>query len=340
MSKNGVLRVTSIVAVVVCVTICSNTFTVALAQVAETGASITGPARGRTRPQGVSPTPVADSLRLASDLVTLDVTVENSDGRFMPGLDRSRFDVYEDGVKQRVEFFGATDAPVTLGVIFDASASMEGKLDRSREAIRRFAEMCNRDDELFLITFNDSAQFTRDFTASPEEITRKLVNVDATGNTALYDAIMLGLEKSAHGRHARRALLVVTDGEDNFSRYSLREAREAVREAGVQIYVIAVADYLDLFHKAMTGLGEVEDLADSTGGRAFFPVSEVELFDSCVRIALELRHQYSLAYYPTASGDGRWRSVKVRVSRMPGETRLSVRTRAGYFGAARREGGL
>lgn len=274
-----------------------------------------------------------DTVSLDRDLVTVDVSVEDGDGRFLEGIDRSRFEVFEDSVRQEIAFFADTDTPVTLGVVFDVSRSMEGRLDRARDALARSLDVANRDDEFFLVTFDDRPRLVRGLTSDGAAIARSLTNVAAHGDTALYDAIRLGIETSEGARHSRRALLVITDGHDTHSAYSYDELRELVRESGVQVYVIGIVDLLAVQRPASNGLGPVGELARASGGRAFFPFGDEELIDDCTTVALELRHRYSIGYYPTSDGrDGRWHKIRVKVASQSGQPRARVRAREGYYG--------
>ncbi len=278
----------------------------------------------------------ADVVELRRDLVTLDVTIQDAHGRFVPGIDKSRFEVYDDGIRQAVDFFGDRDGPATIGIIYDVSSSMEGRLDRSRVALGRFLEMAQTDDEFFLVTFGDQLHLARDFTTDGAAVARSLSSVTAAGGTTLYDAVYLGLAKVKQGRHSRRALLVITDGEDTKSRYTFGELHEASKEADALIYVIAIVDLLARFRPAANGLALVDELTATTGGRLFVPANDDDLIESCVTIALELRHQYSIGYYPTGQLDEqRWHKLRVKVTPVSAGPRLKVRARQGYYGSGR-----
>jgi Ca-activated chloride channel family protein len=298
-----------------------------------TGAQAQGSAAPAVQPVAASATD--DEVQLRRDLVVVHVTVSDPYGRFVTGLDKSHFEVFDDKIKQSIDFFSDDDVPITLGVIFDVSGSMAQKLQRSTHALRRFVETSHTDDEYFLVGFNHRAQLVRDFTTSGDAIVNSLTLVQPDGRTALYDATYLGIEKARQGRHTKRALLIISDGQDNNSRYTFKELRDLVKEADVQLYAIGI---LDLFRDDLGAYGEsvLEELARSTGGRAFFPSSEVELVDVCTQIALELRHQYSIGYYPTTDiRDGKWHKLKVKVDPPAGLPRLSVRAKEGYFGLRR-----
>jgi Ca-activated chloride channel family protein len=286
-----------------------------------------------------APVPAAeteDTVRLSRDVITLSVTVTDAYGRFVTGLAKDHFEIYDDKVKQTIEFFSSEDLPITLGIIYDVSGSMKSRVARSLHALRRFIDTSHNQDEFFLVGFNQRAQLVRDFTSSGDAIMSSLTFVEAKGQTALYDAAYLGVEKAKEGRHSKRALLIISDGQDNRSRYTFGELRNLVKEADVQIYAIGIVDLYTDRELGPFGQAILEEMSRMTGGRAFFPASEEELLDVCTQIALELRHQYSIGYYPTANvRDGRWHKLKVKVNPPPGLPRLAVRSKEGYFGLKR-----
>jgi Ca-activated chloride channel homolog len=276
------------------------------------------------------------SIQIGRDVVTVNVTVMDPYGRFVTGLDKSNFEIFDDKIKQEILFFNDDDLPITLGIIYDVSGSMQSRIARSLHALRRFVETSNSDDEFFLVGFNQKAKLIRDFTTSGESIVNSLTLVSPDGNTALYDATYLGVQKAQQGRHTKKALLLVSDGQDNHSRYTYREVRDLVKEADVQVYAIGIVDLWKDTEWGPYGLSVLEELTRVTGGKAFFPTSEEELADVCTQIALELRHQYSVGYYPTTDiRDGRYHKIKVKVDPPPGLPRLSVRAKEGYFGLKR-----
>jgi Ca-activated chloride channel family protein len=298
------------------------------------GAVAQAPAQGAaTAPPAAAP---SDDVRLDRDVITVSVTVSDPYGRFVTGLDKSHFEIFDDKIKQEIKFFNDDDAPITLGIVYDVSGSMESKVSRSLHALRRFVETSHDDDEYFLVGFNQRAQLIRDFTTSGDSVVNSLTLVQTEGRTALYDAAYIGIEKARQGRHTKKALLIISDGQDNNSRYTFSELRDLVREADVQLYAIGIVDLVRDNDLGAYGESVLEELARSTGGRAFFPSSEEELVDVCTQIALELRHQYSIGYYPTTDiRDGRWHKIKVKVDPPPGLPRLAVRSKEGYFGLKR-----
>ncbi len=272
-------------------------------------------------------------LIINTEVVTLSVTVTDPYSRLVTGLDSRHFEVFEDKVKQDIAFFRDEDVPVSIGIIFDVSGSMKGKLDRAREALKAFVQTSHDQDDFFLIGFNQRANLVAEFTDG-DTLINKLMMIDPKGQTALYDASYLGLEKVKQGRHQKRAILLISDGQDNSSRYTYGELRKMLKEANVQIYSIGIVEMgggaggsLDL-----QGQGILEEVSQTTGGKAFFPRSAAELEDATTRIALELRHQYSIGYLPTnEKRDGKWRKISVKVNPPRGLPRLNVRSKEGYY---------
>ena len=272
-------------------------------------------------------------LKSVTEVVTLSVTVTDPFNRLVTGLDKQHFEIFEDKVKQNIEHFKDDDVPVSIGIAFDVSGSMKGKLERARDALKAFVDTSHDDDDFFLVAFNQRANLISEFTDGTT-LANKLTLVDTKGQTALYDAAYLGIEKVKQGRHDKRAILLISDGQDNSSRYTYGELRKLLKEAGVQIYCIGIVEMgggaggsLD-----MQGQGILEEIAQTTGGKAFFPRSAAELEDATTRIALELRHQYSLSYTPTnVKTDGQWHKIKIKVTPPRGLPPLSVRHKDGYY---------
>lgn len=272
-------------------------------------------------------------LIFKTEVVTLSVTVTDPYNRLVTGLERRNFEIFEDKVKQDIEYFRDEDVPVSVGIIFDVSGSMKGKLDRAREALRAFVQTSHDMDDYFLVGFNQRANLVAEFTDG-DTLLNKLTLIDPKGQTALYDASYMGIEKVKMGRHQKRAILLISDGQDNSSRYTYGELRKQLKEANVQIYSIGIVEMgggagstLDL-----QGQGILEEISQTTGGKAFFPRSAAELEDATTRIALELRHQYSIGYVPTnEKRDGKWRKISVKVSPPRGMPRLNVRSKEGYY---------
>jgi Ca-activated chloride channel family protein len=271
-------------------------------------------------------------IQLGTDIVNVMISVTDPYGRFVTGLGKDHFDVFDDKVKQQIAHFTDEDAPVSLGIVYDVSGSMKERVNRSIRALRRFVDSSHVDDDFFLIGFNDRAKLVQDFTTSGESVIGHLMFVNPKGSTALYDAAYIAVEKVQQGRHSKKALLIISDGQDNNSRYTYKELRNRVKEADVQIYAIGITDPAS---DSLSGFGRsvLEEITRMTGGRAFFPnaYNEPELVEICTRIALELRHQYSVGFYPTdIQSDAKWHKVQVKVNPPRGLGRLSLLYRDGY----------
>lgn len=268
------------------------------------------------------------------DLVTLTVTVTDSYGRYVSGLDKKAFKVYDDKEEQQIEFFSDDDAPVSVGIIFDVSGSMGGdKIRKAREALSRFIQTSHDNDEYFLIAFNSRAQLLLDKTRDGDAVLNKLTFVDTKGNTALYDACYLGVEKVTRGAHQKRALLLISDGQDNNSRYTFNNVRRLLKESDVVVYSIGILGGNDPGSSlGMEGQSILDELSAVSGGKAFFPNTSAEMDELFERIALELRHQYSIGYTPKDfKPDGRWHKLKVKVTPPRGLPHLFARSRDGYY---------
>jgi Ca-activated chloride channel family protein len=287
----------------------------------------------------------AGLLRERTEVVTLIVTVTDRHGQAVTGLTREHFEIFEDKVKQNIEYFRDDDALVSVGIIFDVSSSMEGKLNYAREAVRTFIQTSHQDDDFFLIAFNDHPRLLGAFLAG-DTVMKLLSGVEAHGNTALYDAVYLGLEKIKQGRHRKHALLLITDGGDNASRYKFKELRRSTQESDTLVYSIGVgvtaegASILGKIANLVSGGVAKEDrlapekLARWTGAQVFFPFTVAELEEAASLIALELRRQYSLGYVPTnLRHDGKWRTIRVRVKPPRQISNVMARAREGYYAA-------
>lgn len=273
-------------------------------------------------------------LFINTDLVTFTVTVTDTYGRYVSGLNKNAFTVLDDKQPQNISFFSDDDAPVSVGVIFDVSGSMGGdKIKRAREALSRFIQTSHDQDEYFLIAFNSRAQLLLDKTRDGNAVLDKLTFVQTRNNTALYDACYLGVEKVQRGTHPKRALLLISDGQDNDSRYTFSELRKLLKESDVVLYGIGILSGGDAGSSlGMEGQGILDELANVSGGKAFFPRTSAEMDDIFEQIALELRHQYSIGYRPpNFVNDGKWHHIKVKVTPPRGLPRLFVRSKEGYY---------
>ncbi len=270
----------------------------------------------------------APLFRVDVETVFLKVTVTDPLDRCVTGLDKEAFKVFEDKVQQRISVFREDSAPVSVGIIFDVSGSMKsnGNIQSARAALGRFLGSARPEDEFFMLAFNTSTTLVSDFTHDASSIVNHIALRQPGGRTALYDAVYRGLEKIHEAKNDRKALILITDGEDNSSRYSVSEVREFAKEADVQIYAIGEQGQLGY------GRSEIEEIVQMSGGRAFFPENFNDLDYYVDLIYSELRNQYVLGYVPTNKGkDGRWRKVQVKLEAMAGLPRLIVHAREGYY---------
>ena len=274
------------------------------------------------------------TLQVDVDLVLINATVTDPLNRYVTSLQDHHFQIFEDRVEQQVEYFSAEDVALSLGLIFDVSGSMKGKASVARDAAATFLKTGSPEDEYFLVTFNSSPEVLQNFTTDISRLQNHLIFAETSGMTALYDAVYLGLEKLRDGVNTKKALLMITDGEDNRSRYTFSNVREYVKESDVQIYSIGIADsYSSQLGLGRTGRSNINELSETTGGRAFFPNSVYELEDITTKIAIELKNQYVLGYFSTNENTGgEWRNVQVDVNPPRGLPRLTVRARRGYYG--------
>lgn len=295
--------------------------------------------RGQQQTEKPQSAPQNPTLKVDVDLVLVNATVTDPQNRYVTGLDAENFQIWEDKVEQKVAYFSAEDVPLSLGIIFDVSGSMKDKISTARDAAVTFLKTGNPDDEHFLVEFASRPEVTQDFTTDVSKLQNKLIFTPAKGMTAMYDSVYLGLEKLKDGSNPKKALLLITDGEDNRSRYTFSNVKEFVKEQDVQIYAIGiVSDWNSQLGSGRTGRALIEELSDLTGGRAFFPDSVYELEDICTKIAVELKNQYVIGYNSTNEAkDGKWRRLRLKVNPPKGLPHLNVRYKSGYY-AAQAEG--
>ncbi|MEX2263263.1 MAG: VWA domain-containing protein [Bryobacteraceae bacterium] len=285
---------------------------------------------GNTQPAG----PKAN-LRVDTTLVLINVTVTDPLNRFVTGLEIENFKLLEDKVEQKLSHLASDDAPLSIGLVFDLSGSMGNKLNKSRQAVAQFFRTANPEDEAFLVVFNDRPELVSGFTTSLEEIQNQLTFTQAKGKTALLDGVYLALNTMTKARNPRKALLIISDGGDNSSRYTESEIKNLVREADVQIYAIGIFEPVSARGRTAEELGGpslLSDMAEQTGGR-HFPVENLnELPDVAAKIGIELRNQYILGYSPqNQERDGKYRRVQVKLVQPRGLPPLRAYWRTGYY---------
>jgi VWFA-related protein len=277
----------------------------------------------------------AANLRIDSNLVLVPVSVCDSNNRPVTGLEREHFKVFEDKVEQTVTHFAMEDEPVAVGLVFDTSVSMGNKLRRSRMAASAFFRTANPEDEFFLVEFNDQPKLVVPMSRDYEEIQNKLAFAPSKGRTALLDAIFLAMHEMKKSAKGRKALLIISDGGDNSSRYTATEVRDLVREGDVLIYALGIYEPYgsrDRSPEEMAGPGLLSDIAEQTGGR-HLPVEDLnEMPDIAAKIGIELRNRYVLGYSPAnRSRDGRYHHVQVKLTPPHGLPTLKAFWRLGYY---------
>jgi Ca-activated chloride channel family protein len=274
-------------------------------------------------------------IRVDTTLVLIPVSVTDPASRFVTGLDRENFKLYEDKVEQEVSQFSSEDAPLSVGIVFDTSGSMGAKLQRSRQAVAQFMKTANPQDEFFLVEFNDRPELVQGFTTQTEEIQNRLTFTQAKGRTALLDGVYMAMNLMKKAHNPRKAILIISDGGDNSSRYTETEVKNAVREADVQIYAIGIFEPVASRGRTMeemNGPGMLAEMAEQTGGRHFAVDNLAELPDVAAKIGIELRNQYLLGYSPkNATRDGKYRRVLVKLVKTTGLPPLKAMFRTGYY---------
>ena len=275
------------------------------------------------------------TVHIDVDLALVNVTVTDPYNRLVTGLDPDNFRIFENNVEQEIQYFSSEDVPISIGVIFDLSGSMANKVGKAKEAALQFFKTANPQDEFFLVSFNDRAEVMSTFTSNVEDLQSRILSVSAKGRTALLDAIYLGLNEMRNARNAKRALLIISDGGDNNSRYSEKDIKRLVREADTQLYSVGTFDpfeYRSRTPEELSGPSLLTEVTELTGGRAFTVENVNELPDIATKIGAELRNQYILGYHPSnKSHDARWRKIKIKLRAPKGLPPLSVYAKTGYY---------
>jgi VWFA-related protein len=275
------------------------------------------------------------SIRVETQLVLINVTVTDPMNRFVTGLEREHFRLFEDKTEQEISQFSSEDAPLSVGLVFDASGSMGSKLQKSRQAAAQLFKTANPEDEFFLVHFNDRPELVVGFTTNTEEIQNRLTFTQAKGRTALLDGVYLAMNHMKKARNPRKAIIILSDGGDNSSRYTEGEIKNVIREADVQVYAIGIFEPLagrGRTAEELAGPGLLTEISEATGGR-HFPVENLnELPDVAAKIGIELRNQYVLGYRPSnQTKDGKYRRVQVKLKQPRGLPPLRCFYRLGYY---------
>lgn len=282
----------------------------------------------------------APIFRSATNLVTVTATVTTRDGRPVKGLPKEAFTLTEEGVSQEVSVFDTGDVPVSVGLLVDTSGSMSDKLDDVQDALRHFVDTLRPDDDVFLMEFAQNARMVAPFDEGSDRVRRAIGQLDAEGGTALYDGVVKALDALGGARNRRRALLLITDGNDTDSAISSRRAIDAARRSEAVVFALGIGHgergsfgHFRFGQEDAVNIGALRKLSDPTGGRSFLlenahqgSVDAVE--QAVAEIGSELRQQYTLGYYPKNSqGKAGFRRIEVRVS----EPTFVVRARSGYW---------
>lgn len=283
-------------------------------------------------------TPRESRFNLDVNLVLVNVSVMTPMGRSLTGLGKQHFRIFEDSDEQEIAYLASEDAPISVGIIFDCSGSMGQKMAKSREALGEFFRTANPQDEFFLIELSERPRLMVDFTSRPEEIQDRIASIQPKGLTALLDSIHLGLSQMKQAKKPRKALLIISDGGDNFSRYTESEVRRLVKESDVQIYAIGMYEPASIRGRTpeeLSGPDLLTELAEQSGGRQFAATRLSELPDIASQISLALRNQYLLGYIPTnAKKDGKWRRIHVKLNGPHGAPPRRVSAKQGYYAPA------
>jgi Ca-activated chloride channel family protein len=274
-------------------------------------------------------------LRIDSALVEIPVHVTKRDGSAVTSLMKDNFHVFEDGVEQRIHYFTQDDAPLSVGVLFDASGSMHNKMKKSSEAMATFFKTANAQDEFFLVEFSDRAKLTVPFSEDLDAITRRISHIKPFGRTSLLDAIHLATLQMKKAKNSRKAIVIVSDGGDNRSRFTASEIKNAMVESDVQVYAMGIFEQGDakkLPLEEQNGPRLLDDLAVQTGGRNY-PVDNLDdLTSISERISRDLRNEYLIGYSPAnAARDGKYRQIRLQVTAPPELPELRTYYRHGYY---------
>jgi Ca-activated chloride channel homolog len=301
---------------------------------------IRGPLHPSIAPGGAPELSSAEKLvKVNVDLVLVPVTITDGYNRLVQGLASDNFQVFEGKSQQQIRYFSQEDAPLSVGLVLDLSGSMKNKIDKAREAVIEFASHANPADEFFMVSFADRPQELCDFTERVEDIQSKLIFANTKGRTSLLDAIYVAVNKMRRAKYSRRVLLIISDGGDNHSRYTLSEIKSLVREADISIYGIGLYDRYFMTSEEMAGPELLEDLSKETGGTAFTIDNPGDMTYAAHSISNILRNQYLLGYQPKGSkADGKWHKIKIKFL-LAGRAKkaaahFSVHAKQGYYSRA------
>ena len=290
------------------------------------------------RPSRATPQAAASSgiLRIESDLVVIPAWVTTASGASVTSLRKENFHLAEDNVEKKIDYFIKDDAPVSVGLLFDASGSMKSKMEKASESVAAFLKTANTEDEFFLVEFNERAKLTIPFTPDAEAISGRISRTRPFGRTSLFDSISVALKNMKKARHQRKALVIISDGGDNWSWHTAGQIRNALLESDVQLYAMGIFDpnLAKTPVENRNGPALLDQLATETGGR-HYPVGDLnDLPAISEKIGLDLRNEYLLGYYADDSRDGKYHRVKVNITAPEGMPALRANYRRGYYATA------
>jgi Ca-activated chloride channel homolog len=277
---------------------------------------------------------LAPDIRVKADLVLIPVTVTDDNDRLITGLGKENFKLFDNKVETAITQFAQEDTPVSVGIVFDCSGSMGPKLEKARAATAEFMRIANPEDEFSLVAFSDRVRLMADFTDHPEDIESQLLFMRSGGETSLLDAVYLMVDRLGHAKNSRRAILIISDGGDNASRYTAREVKKRLRESDVQIYSIGIFEPIGLRGRTpeeIMGPALLDEISAETGGW-LLEVNDInELAEAAAKIGRALRNQYVLGFAPALEGDGKYHRVQVKVPKIKGLPSLHATFRSGYY---------
>jgi Ca-activated chloride channel family protein len=292
------------------------------------------PVPGKAKPvdDQIGLIPNAPLLKKNVDLVMVPVTITDDRNRIITGLNQNNFQLFDGKQRQEIKHFSSEDAPISLGIVLDTSGSMDKKMELARKAVMEFCQSANPLDEFFMVTFGNQPELVTGFTNSTENIQHGLLFAKPNGRTALLDAVSLALHQMRQAQYQRRALLIISDGGDNHSRYTESEIRSMVKEADVQIFAIGIFDRTTEVPEEIAGPILLKEISRLTGGRGFAIENPSLLPVVAIHIGTVLRNQYVLAYSPEKTPrNGKWHKINIKLTIPKSFCPISIRAKQGYY---------
>lgn len=272
------------------------------------------------------------SLKANVDLVLVPVIVTDQNDRPVMGLSKNNFSVYDGHDREAISHVSTEDGPISLGILFDVSDSMYGKIESAREAVLQLLRSAGSEDEFFLVLFNTRPEIAADFTRSVDDIEKVISTAKTEGTTALLDAVYLGLSRMKHVQNQRKVLLIVSDGGDNHSRYAARQVLSLLAESNVQAYALGIFDDVPRTSAERAGPDLLATMTNITGGRTLAIRNQKRIGQAVSALSAELHSQYLIAYRPTnLAHDGKWHKIRIQVTPLQNGGRLRVYSKDRYY---------